>query len=265
MLKGLYTATSGMLAAQYHQDMLANNLANAQTPGYKAEQSVSRAFPTFLMEAQSVSKAGTVQKQGLGSLATAVYLQEQQTNARQGDIQETGNTTDLALLQTGLEENNAVFFAVMTENGIRYTRNGDLQVDSQGRLATAGGHLLQSTEGGPIQVDSEAFSVDESGAVVVAGENRGTIEIVLADDTNELEREGDGLYMLENGELPSAHGNPDIDFSIRQAAIERSNVDTAASMNAMLSAYRLFEANQKVVQAYDQSMDKAVNEVGRLT
>ncbi|WP_353625791.1 flagellar basal body rod C-terminal domain-containing protein [Bacillus sp. JCM 19041] len=73
------------------------------------------------------------------------------------------------------------------------------------------------------------------------------------------------LYRTEEGPLPSAYGNEAITFQLQQQALENSNVDTAQTMNEMLSTYRMFEANQKVLQAYDQSLEKAVNEVGRLT
>lgn len=265
MLKGFYTAASGMLSAQYRQNMLTHNLANAETPGFKADQGVARSFPTMLMQANS-SQAGNLQnKQPIGALSTAVYMQEQLTNMRQGDVRQTGSATDLALLQAGTTENQAVLFSVATENGERYTRNGNFQTDAEGRLATASGYLVQGIDGNPIQVDGDSFQVESGGAVLVDGEDRGTIQVVFAENTNTLEKDGDGLYRTEEEPLPTAYGNDAITFQLQQQALENSNVDTAQTMNEMLSTYRMFEANQKVLQAYDQSLEKAVNEVGRIT
>ncbi|WP_059104121.1 flagellar hook-basal body protein [Shouchella shacheensis] len=262
MLRGFYTAASGMLAEQQRQDMLAHNLANAQTPGYKADQSATRAFPTMLLHAIS----GNERPAPIGELSTGVYMQEQMPNFRQGDIKETGNSTDVSIVQTGGGDEQVLLFAVQTEGGIRYTRNGNLQVDSEGRLATTNGWIIQSTDGTPIQVDNETFTIDSEGVVTAEdGTNRGTIEIVVEMDPMAFRKEGDGLYSFE-GEAPeTAHGNAETPFILRQNALEQSNVNPAQTMNDMLSAYRLFEANQKVIQAYDQSMDKVANEVGRLT
>ncbi len=263
MLRGFYTAASGMLAAQYRQDMLTHNLANSETPGFKADQGVTRSFPQMLMQA---NQAQLVQnQQPIGGLSTAVYLQEQITDLRQGDIKQTGNSTDLALMQQGAAENEAVLFSVQTENGVRYTRNGNLQADEQGRLATGSGYLVQGIDGNPIQVNNEQFTVGTNGVVTVDGQAIGTIQVVHSENTNALEKDGDGLYRDEENVLQSAHGNNDVTFAIQQYALENSNVNVAQTMNEMLQSYRLFEANQKVLQAYDQSLEKAVNEVGRIT
>lgn len=263
MLRGFYTAASGMLASQYRQNMLTHNLANSETPGFKADQGVTRSFPTMLMQANQAQQVPN--QQPIGGLSTAVYLQEQITDLRQGDIRQTGNSTDVALMQQGANENEAVLFSVQSENGVRYTRNGNFQADVQGRLATGSGHLIQGIDGNPIQVENDQFTVGRDGSVLVGGQAVGTIQVVHTDNTNALEKDGDGLYRDEENVLQSAHGNNDVVFSIEQYALENSNVNVAQTMNDMLQSYRLFEANQKVLQAYDQSLEKAVNEVGRIT
>ncbi|MBG9785139.1 flagellar hook-basal body protein [Shouchella lehensis] len=262
MLKGFYTATSGMLSMQYRQDQLTNNLANSNTPGFKADQSVTRSFPTMLMQANNAYQNPS--RQVVGELPTAVYLQEHLMNAQQGDIQQTGQATDLALVQGGATDGAAVFFAVETENGIRYTRNGNFQVDLNGNLVTASGGRVLGTDGNPLQVGNESFTIQPSGIVVVDGEEIGSLEVVVADDVNDLIKEGNGYVRNDQTDMQSAYNVDTVTFSVQQYALENSNVDVTSTMNEMLQAYRLFEANQKVIQAYDQSLEKTVNEVGRI-
>lgn len=261
MLKGFYTATSGMLSMQYRQDQLSNNLANSNTTGYKADQSVTRSFPTMLMQANNAQSLQN--RQVVGELPTAVYLQEHVMNAAQGDIQQTGQATDVALIQNGTEENQAIFFAIDTENGTRYTRNGNFQVDANGTLVTGNGGIVLGTDGNPLQVQNDSFTVQPNGMITVDGEAVGTIEVMIAEDTNSLSKEGNGYVRDDQTIMQSAYETNTM-FSVQQYALENSNVDVTRTMNEMLQAYRLFEANQKVIQAYDQSLEKTVNEVGRI-
>ncbi len=244
------------------QDQLTNNLANSNTPGFKADQSVTRSFPTMLMQANNAYQSPN--RQVVGELPTAVYLQEHLMNAQQGDIQQTGQATDLALVQGGATDGAAVFFAVETENGIRYTRNGNFQVDLNGNLVTASGGRVLGTDGNPLQVGNESFTIQPSGIVVVDGEEIGSLEVVVADDVNDLIKEGNGYVRNDQTDMQSAYNVDTVTFSVQQYALENSNVDVTSTMNEMLQAYRLFEANQKVIQAYDQSLEKTVNEVGRI-
>ncbi|HHY21625.1 MAG TPA: flagellar hook-basal body protein [Bacilli bacterium] len=272
MLRGLYGAASGMIAQQQRTEMLTNNLANVNTPGYKGEQASMRSFPNMLLKAMDINHPVPGRQRYIGELTTAVYLQERTPNFRQGDIYETRNSTDLAILQ-GVVPNNgegrpgALFYTVRNDNGdIRYSRNGNLAVDGRGFLVTSQGHYVLNSAGNPIQVVNENFTVTDQG--VVFGENGaelGQINIAYAADPLQLVKEGDGLLRFTGeGNLPTAIGNGAITYQIKQRYIERSNVDAGQTMTEMMAAYRAFEANQKVLQAYDQSLEKAVNQVGRI-
>ncbi|WYP26080.1 flagellar hook-basal body protein [Alkalihalobacillus sp. FSL W8-0930] len=265
MLRGLYGAAAGMLTQQQRQEMLTNNLANAQTPGYKADQASIRSFPEMLLEARNVN---TVTGRGyqIGSLSTGTYMQEATPNFIQGSLVETGNGTDFALLDGVLPEGDAgarpmLFFTVQGDDGTpRYTRNGQFAVSDSGQLVTTEGYPVLNAAGQPIQVENEEFLINEQGAITSSeGVNLGQIGIAYAEDAQTLVKEGNGLLRAEE-ELPANA----FDFQIRQRFVEQSNVDSNQTMADMMSAMRTFEANQKVLQAYDQSLDKAVNEVGRI-
>jgi flagellar basal-body rod protein FlgF len=277
MLRGLYTATSGMLAQQRRTEMLTNNMANANTPGFKADQSSMRAFPEMLLQRLGTEKLPLREQkhlpytQFIGSINAGVYMQEAIPKFTQGDLRETGRKTDLAIVDGNLpvnEENNvkgSLFFTVETPNGIRYTRNGNFTLNPQGFLTTNEGYYVLDENGNRIQLTSEEFEVRQDGTIMENNTFVAAINVVFAENPYELIKQGNGLFSVENnGTLPAARNNPDVSFSLKQGFLERSNVDVAQTMTEMLTAYRAFEANQKVLQAYDKSLDKAVNEIGRI-
>lgn len=266
LFKGFYTAASGMIAQQRRTEILTNNMSNANTPGYKADQTSVRAFPEMLlkrMDKTSIpveNKLNVPLEPQIGALNTGVYLQETMPNFRQGDVRETGLKTDLAL------QGESVFFAVQNGAGEpRYTRNGNFTLDLEGYLTTASGFYVQDTEGRRIQLSSDQFEVDSSGQITENGQRVAQIGVAYAENPNDLMKEGDGLYRIDGAALPNAFESEDAVFSIQQAALEGSNTDTARTMTDMMTAYRSFEANQKVLTAYDRSMEKAANEIGRVT
>jgi flagellar basal-body rod protein FlgG len=274
MLRGYYTASYGMLSQQRKTEMLANNLANANTPGYKADQASIRAFPEMLLKRFEQQKAGEFNmplQKTIGSLNTGVYLQETMPKFLQGNIQETELNTDAALLDINLPVNpetgspGSVFFTIANAAGqTRYTRNGNFTLDSQGYLTTASGLYVLDRQGERIQLTNEEFTLDEAGNIRGSGINEVyQLGVAYADNPMALVKEGDGLFRAEN-ELPDAYLEAGGAFKLQQGFIEQSNVDTAQMMTEMMTAYRTFEANQKVLQAYDNSLQKTVNEVGKL-
>lgn len=272
MLRGIYGSAAAMIAQQQRQEMLTNNLANVNTPGFKGDQAALRSFPNMLIKAMDTSNGRFPNSHIVGELATGVYLQERMPNFRQGDLQETRNNTDLALLQGQVPVNpetgrpGALFYTIQNADGeIRYSRNGNLAVDGQGYLVNSQGFYVLNDQGNTIQVWNEDFRVEKDGSIIDdQGVFLGQIGVAYANDPMQLVKEGNGLFRLDGADLPLAFGNPEITYQIQQGFIERSNVDAQLTMTEMMNAYRVFEANQKVLQAYDRSLEKAVNEVGRI-
>lgn len=267
MLRGFYTAASGMLTQQRRTEMLVNNLANIHTPGFKADQSSLRAFPEMLLQRMDEGAASKT----IGSLNTGVYMQEAMPKFLQGDLRETELNTDMALLDIALPVNpetgitGSVFFSVEGADGeVRYTRNGNFTLDGAGFLTTAGGHYVLNQNGGRIELESDQFTVNEEGFLTGSNGENVRIGIAFAEDPMALVKEGDGLFSSPNGELPNAYNIDGILFKTEQGFLEQSNVDSSQTMTSMMTAYRAFEANQKVLQAYDTSLQKTVNEVGKI-
>lgn len=265
MLRGFYTAASGMIAQQRHQEALSNNIANANTPGYKADQTALRAFPELLLQEMGTKKIPTINglslpiQKPIGSLNTGVYVQENLPNFVQGDVRETGITTDLALVNGDMpDETGSLFFTVENDAGeARYTRNGNFTVDGQGLLVTNNGYYVLDQEGNPIQTGGMEFTVTPDGTLQTAGQTI-PLGIAYTANANQLSKEGNGLFSGETDNTPAGT------FTVQQGFLERSNVDSLQAMTQMMESYRIFETNQRVLKAYDESMGKAVSEIGRL-
>ncbi|MYL49483.1 flagellar hook-basal body complex protein [Halobacillus litoralis] len=274
MLRGFYTAAAGMMANQRMQETLSNNMANAYTPGYKADQGTMRAFPELLIERMGSKTIPT--KNGfkipdgghVGSLNTGVYMQEAVPSFVQGDMKETGVGTDLALVQNEVpDESGSVFFRVQNEDGEeRYTRNGNFTVDGEGFLTTNLGYYVLDGNGDPIDTGGMEFDVSQNGELTVDGQAF-TLGLSYTPDASQMVKEGNDLFRLsEEGNLIVNPGAEDgVGYSIHQHHLERSNVDPNRTMTEMMNTYRSFEMNQRVLKAYDQSMQKAVTEIGRIS
>ncbi|AZB40869.1 flagellar hook-basal body protein [Bacillus sp. FJAT-42376] len=276
MLRGLYTAAAGMLSQQKRTEMLSNNIANVNTPGYKSDQAAIRAFPEMLLSRMEGKDAPTKNPMNfgtqtpVGSLNTGAYVQELVPQFTQGDVKETGLPSDIALIEEAVPNNaetgmkGFLLFSVSLPNGdIRYTRNGHFTLNDQNQL-TAQGVPVLSTNGTPITITGSDYEITSDGRVRIGNQETAQIDVRFAGDVRNLVKEGNGLFRTaDNSILPPAAGSAQ--YSIKQGFVESSNVDTARSYTEMMTAYRSFEANQKVLQAYDRSLDKAVNEIGRLS
>lgn len=197
----------------------------------------------------------------IGSLNTGVYMQETIPTFTQGDLQETGNATDIALITGTLpDEGGAVLFTVEGDGGKSDTQEMGISQSTatDSSLPIAGTMSLMGT--GSIQLDSDEFSLGDNGEILVNGAQESSLGIAYTGNAQDLVKEGDGLFSSETALTPAQAGT----FTMVQGQLERSNVDASRSMTDMLSSYRAFEANQKVLQAYDRSMDKAANEIGRV-
>lgn len=266
LLRGFYTAASGMIAQQRQQEALSNNIANANTPGFRADRTPLRAFPEMLMErtgSKQLPIEGSLNlptSELLGAMNSGVYVQETIPDFTQGSLQQTDIPTDLALSELNVpDEQGGLFFTVENADGdMRFTRNGHFTVEANGFLTTAQGHYVLNETGDRIQTDHQDFTVGENGTVeLLTGQT--SLGISYVADTFSLRKEGDDLFEGEGG-IPPAGAT----YTVHQGELEQSNVDSGQSMAEMMSSYRLFEANQKVLKAYDESMGRTVSEIGRL-
>jgi len=288
MLRGLYTAAAGMIAQQRRHDTVTNNISNLNTPGYKQAAAVNRSFPEMLLQLTGISGQ---KPRRIGAVNTGVFAEESLSVHIQGDLYATGRRFDFAIRSElevpGLEfdgsgkavdaNGNVVFrpqafFTVRDPDGaVRYTRNGSFIVNEAGHLVTNDGSFVLGADNNPIQfppgvVIDQLTLTDDFRFVDATGADTGAqLLVTVIGNPNRLVPEGNGKFRLneEDADLarPAAAGD---NIEVRQGHLERANVDAAQAMVDLMSALRAYESNQRVIQFYDQSLGKAVNEVGKV-
>lgn len=261
-----------MISQQRHTEMISNNIANANTPGYKAEQTALRSFPELLIQqmgSKNIPTQHSMKKsvnRSIGSLHTGVYAQELVPNFAQGPIRETGMETDLAIVDVDMpDKTGSIFFTVQNEAGaVRYTRNGHFTIDGEGFLTTNEGFYVLDRAGNRIRTEGQNFTVTAEGTIQMENANS-PLRLAYIANTNDLVKEGNDLYNPEPGNIVYvAPADVGATYTIQQRFLESSNVNPLQSMTDMIQAYRNFEMNQRVLKAYDESMGKAVNDIARL-
>lgn len=265
MVKGLYTAWSGMVNEMNRMDVMTNNLANADTNGYKKEGATSQTFHEQLA-VKIKDQSDLNMPVRLGGMYPGVKIGETYTDYSQGSFQVTDSQYDVALDGEG-------FFAVSftSKNGetsVKYTRDGAFTVNTQGFLVTKDGDYVlnqagaENTDPGEnnfIQLDPNLpFQIDELGNIRQNDQIVAQLGVIDFEDYNYLEKYGENLYQTVDGATlePS-------DARVRQGYIEASNVNVVTEMVNMITITRAYESNQKVIQTVDSMLDKAVNTVGR--
>lgn len=251
MVRCFYTAGTGMLVQRDRMDVLANNLTNVDTTAYKSDSLISSTFQDMIIE--RLHDPGIVSTSTIvGALGTGTHIEEVFTSFEQGNIEGTGRPCDFALEGDG-------FFVVSTPEGNRYTRDGGFFVNSAGYLVTSEGLYVQGGHG-RIQVGGDNFTVDEQGHIYVGGALKDTFKIVAFEDPSGLRKEGSNLYEQVAGPQPKTAAG----IAVRQGALEGSNVDVAEDLSRMLSITNAYTMNQRVLGLVDESLQKTVNEVGRI-
>jgi flagellar basal-body rod protein FlgG len=254
VIRGLYTAATGLGVQQARLDVLAANLANASTSGFKADNVVQKPFPELLLVEQQEGAFRTGPGwRYVGTTNQGAAVARVVTNFSPGALRPTGRSTHLALTDPG------AFLAVQTPRGELYTRDGNLGVDGEGYLVDSRGNRVLG-EAGPVRVGTDDFQVTAGGEIIRPGQGTvGRLRIVRFADLNLLTKTGDNYFAA-----PAGSARPAASPEVRQGFLEGSNVDPAASMVQLVSAARSYEANQRILQAQDQLLDLAVNRVGAL-
>ena len=232
MIDDLQMSSEGLGVRMFQQEVIANNLANVNTVGFKRDK-------VFLEELEAASQ-------------TSEETVHQTTIFEQGPVKETGNPFDLALVGEG-------FFVVQTEAGVRYGRNGHFERDVLGQLVVNGTQPVLG-ENGPIQV-TDTFTVNEAGEIFNGEQFVDRLRLVTFDQPFPLRKEGHSLFALTDEtavELPSDQ------LRVKQGFLEGSNVNPIEEMVDMLLVYRYFEAEQKMLLTQDNLLEQAANDIGQV-
>jgi len=257
MLRGLWSAASGMAAQKLAIDVVSNNLANANTVGFKKSRSD---FQDLMY--QTISQAGSITSSG-SQIPTGIHIGMGtmpvgvQKMFLQGDFKETKNELELAIEGKG-------FFKVMSNGEELYTRAGNFKLDAEGNLCTPNGDTLQPQI--TIPSDTVSINIDETGTVTVfdpegTGTSLGVIELYTFPNASGLFSLGHNLYRPTDASGESTYGVPGSDGvgTLAQGFLEMSNVDVVEEMVAMIMAQRAYEINSKAIQTADNMLQIANN------
>lgn len=256
MVKGLYTAYTGMINEQHRMDVLTNNLANASTVGFKKEGATSQAFDEVLaVKIKDTTDAGMVKP--LGGVSLGVKIGENYTDYSQGSLRETGNTYDIALSGNGFFQ--IEFTNKAGQTSTKYTRDGSFTLNKDGYLVTKDGDYVLG-RGGRIKLDPlQTASIDKMGNIYQNDTLVATLDITDFEDYNYLEHYGENYYQTVDGYKEKTG-----DYQILSGYLEMSNMQVVSEMVEMISVSRAYETNQKIVQTYDSSLEIAANQLGKI-
>jgi len=248
MLRGFYIASNGLINQQKTLETISNNIANSQTPGYKADTSIQNTFKRelILLNGGRKNSTGTIEYK---------YTEASYTGLTQGSFEFTKSPLDVAI-------QGPVYFNVESNAGDKLlTRSGQFKIDDEGYLAleNAGKVLGQN---GAIYVGKSDFTISNSGEILINGKSIDKLQLSYVDDTKNIEKFGNNTFKLvgdASGQVPQ-----DIKYSIIQGAYERSNVDVGVEMTRAMAAQRSFEAMSQALKQMDLINQRAANELAKI-
>ncbi|MEB3286480.1 MAG: flagellar hook-basal body protein [Vampirovibrionales bacterium] len=264
MIRGLYTAASGMMNSLLANDTLSGNLANADTVGFKKNRVSFQAFPEVMI--QKMSADGTA---AVGNISTGSRVRESRIDFTAGSMYQTGNTFDMAIEGPG-------FFTIQSKDDGKtyYTRAGHFTIDGDGFLSTANGDFVLGSLGKiNTKQESPPFNITSSGDLTShpGGETRGQgkiidrIKITRFENDAFLQKASDTMFAPTQftKTLPDPLTGDPLDYSIHQGALEHSNTNVVSELVNSITGLRLYEALQKNIHMQNETVGKAVNDVGR--
>ena len=258
MVKGLYTAYTGMINQEHRMDVLTNNLANADTNGYKKEGATAQSFDSILAYKIKDNSEGYRLAKRTGVHNPGVKIGEGYTDFSQGPLKTTENPYDLALTDKG-------FFAVeftdkQGETSVKYTRDGNFTLNESGELVTQDGDRVLGTNGQPVKIDPlKDTQINVQGQIIQDGKVAATIQVTDFEDYNYLKRKGENYYEPTDGRTEK-----DTTSKVYAGYLETSNISVVTEMVNMITVSRAYETNQKVITTYDGTLDIAANQLGKV-
>lgn len=251
MQRGLYIAATGMMVQRRMMENVTNNITNVETTGFKKNYLVTHNFDDVML--RRINDAdGQIAGVGayVGPLSFGALVDQKYLDFTQGNLEGTERSTDLAIA-------GDAFFVLETPAGERYTRSGAFTLTADGYLCDPQGNYLLGRNG-RLQVGTGDFQVSDTGAVTVGGAYLDTIRLAAFDDPNSLRSQGENLF--SSAQAPGEAANA----GVKQYFLENSNVSTAREMVDMITVYRTYETNQRILTMIDETLGKAVNEIGGL-
>jgi flagellar basal-body rod protein FlgG len=252
MVYGIYQSAAGLQLNQYRQEVLANNLANVETAGFKHDLAVVRERPLAVREpAGSLDASDST----LSGLTGGSYVSPTVTSFTQGPLKHTGGRLDVAIAGDG-------FFSVQDGQDVRYTRDGRFLINAKGELTTVSGHKVLGESGEPIVVpegSTQSVTISAAGDVRCGSQVIGTLDVVDFADKSQLRKVGANAFEADGAEAQDASASLQVGF------IEGSTVEPTQAMVSMIEVNRAYELNATLIGLADGTLSRAVNDIARLS
>ena len=256
MLYGLYLSATGVLTNSYRQDVIANNIANAETVGFKRDLALFMERRTAAREmGLSPSRSNAM----LEALGGGVLAAPTQVDNEQGELEPTGNRLDAAIVGQG-------YFAVAHGNDTNLTRDGRFVLNHRSRLALANDENVEVLDhkGLPITLDPRMpAEINKDGTITQNRQAVGRIGVYDVPDKSLLTKSAG--TMLDYPELKRNLRAAPVNTVLRSEFVERANVEPSAELALLMDAQRQLEANANMIRYQDQMLSKLVNEVGKIS
>lgn len=251
MVRGLYTAYTGMMQQQARLEVVSNNLANATTVGFKKEGSTSQAFDSVLAIKVKDATDAYIDRP-IGNMSLGVKIGETYTDYGQGSFKSTGNELDVAIAGEGFF--NISYTSKSGVESTMYTRAGEFTLTSDGYLVTKDGDYVLG-QGGPINIPTGTnITINNIGEIYAGEDYIDTFAITDFEDYNYLAKFGENLYKAVDGAVQKDSANA----QFNQGYLEMSNVNVVSEMVEMITISRAYESNQKLLTSIDETLGKAV-------
>ncbi|MCG3136642.1 MAG: Flagellar basal-body rod protein FlgG [Phycisphaerae bacterium] len=251
MIYGLWNSAAGMQANLYRQNVMANNLANIDTVGFKQDLAMLMERP---VESREEGTAPGPINRFFDRLTGGANVKPTIHNFAAGPVMPTGQPLDAMI-------NGAGFFQVQTANGVRYSRDGRFTINGNGELVTVtGGHPVLSAGGAPITVpDGGQVIINAQGQLLQNETLVGQVGLVEFADTNKLRKIGGNLFIATEKATPQPAANP----TLIPGAVEGSNFEPISGLVGMIEATRAFQMNASLLQLQDQTLGRAISDIAR--
>jgi flagellar basal-body rod protein FlgF len=251
MIYGLYLSATGIMTSEHKQDVIANNLANSETTGFKRD---IPAFRQRLTASQESRRPGDWSDPMLEGLGGGLFVQPSRIDLQQGGIEQTGSPLDVAIQGDG-------FFGVEDKGQTRLTRDGRFQIDRNGSLILTGGQRVLDKQGKPITLPTDSpVSIDASGNIMQGSDVIATLGTFDVPDKGRLTKLGNNLLgYADPGKITPT------DATVHSEYLESSNVDSTTEMAELMDSQRQLEANANMIHIQDTMLQLTVNNVGKIS
>ncbi len=260
MGNGIYSAANGALVQSQYLDVIANNLANVSTVGYKADE---LQFGNYIAESMQAGQEGGILEMERPSAATNLARRNQNyvevkgrhINFQDGNLKPTNNALDVAIQGRG-------FLQVQQNDETYYTRDGRMLINEDGDLLHVTGGRILDDGGSPITVsDQGPISIDEVGQITQGEQTIATLGVMDLPSTKDIQKAGQSLFSYNNQDNPPV----EVEHAIRQGFLESSNVNAVKEMTRMIQVNRHFEIMNRAVTAYRDMDQRSIQDVGAIS